>query len=69
MSNVGVFFFSMADCYWVGKASLRSWKRLAMEKLREKEKETANTNGNNHQQQGTSYSYILLHLLRSQPTS
>ena len=58
--------FSVADCYWVGKASLRSWKRLAMEKLKEKEAETVtNVNGNNHNHQGTNYIWTLAVLFAS----
>ncbi|XP_058857927.1 ubiquitin carboxyl-terminal hydrolase 48 isoform X3 [Acipenser ruthenus] len=31
--------------YWIGKASLRSWRQLALEQLDEKEEETRHTNG------------------------
>ncbi|XP_061075552.1 ubiquitin carboxyl-terminal hydrolase 48 isoform X2 [Conger conger] len=31
--------------YWIGKASLRSWRQLALEQLEEEEEETKHTNG------------------------
>lgn len=31
--------------YWVGKASLRSWRQLALEQLEEDEHETKHSNG------------------------
>lgn len=32
-------------CYWVGKASLRSWKRLAMEQIEIAQKEANSSTG------------------------
>lgn len=33
------------DGYWVGKASLRSWRQLALDQLEEDERDTKHSNG------------------------
>lgn len=33
-----IFFFSSPECYWVGKSSFRSWRRLMADKLEEVKK-------------------------------
>uniref|UniRef100_A0A8C2X7P6 Ubiquitin carboxyl-terminal hydrolase 48 n=1 Tax=Cyclopterus lumpus TaxID=8103 RepID=A0A8C2X7P6_CYCLU len=37
--------FGFGEGYWVGKASLRSWRQLALEQLEEDEHETKHSNG------------------------
>lgn len=40
-----VFVSLSGEGYWVGKASLRSWRQLALEQLEEDEHETKHSNG------------------------
>lgn len=37
--------FISGEGFWVGKASLRSWKQLALEQLEEDEQDTKHSNG------------------------
>lgn len=49
--EIGVPRFSSEQGFWIGKASLRQWRQLALEQLEEEEEETKHsdckTNGEN----------------------
>lgn len=40
-----LFVCVSGEGYWVGKASLRSWRQLALDQLEEDEHETKHSNG------------------------
>lgn len=45
IQNCCLFVFHSGEGYWVGKASLRSWRQLALDQLEEDEQETQHSNG------------------------